>query len=113
MQQTVDTASTLDFIGQGRAGQGRAVQTTSNRYLGIVLVVSQDDFRGHINWSPHPSLCTGVHFMLGIAKVSNLQQWALATVPIQQQIFQLEISVGYALHAMSISRHAPGSRLPP
>ena len=40
--------------------------------LGIILIVTQNDFRGHIHWCPHPRLCTGVHFMLGVAKVGDL-----------------------------------------
>lgn len=73
---------------------------SAQSYLGIVLVVTQNDFRCHVNGSPHPSLCAGIHFMLGVSKVSNFEQWAFASLPVQQQILQLQISVGYPLKSI-------------
>lgn len=56
----------------------------AHTYLGIILIVAENDFRGHVDWRPHPSFCAGVHFMLGIAKVRNLEQGAFASLPVQQ-----------------------------
>ena len=71
-------------------------------YLGIILIVAQNDFRGHVHRCAHPSLCAGVHFMFGVAEVSYLEEWAFASLPIQQQILQLQVSVGNPLKTVDI-----------
>ena len=66
--------------GRGRARLDRTGQTPD--YLGIIFVVSQNDLRSHVDRRPHPSLCAGVHLMLGVPKVSNLEQWPLPFLPV-------------------------------
>ena len=63
--------------------------------LGIVAGAAVHDLGRHVDGRAHPRLGRGVHLVLGVAKVADLEQrpLAVAAVLVQQQVLQLQVPV--------------------
>jgi len=69
-------------------------------YLGIILLVTEDDLRRHVDRRADAGLGARVHLVLRVAKVADLQQRPRAVPPVavQEQVLQLQVAVGHSLH---------------
>ncbi len=76
-------------------------------YFGVIFGLAQDDLRRHVDGRADARLGAGVHLVLGVPEVTDLQErpCAIPAVSIQEKIFQLQVSVCDPLHMHASRLH--------